>query len=294
MYYLLQKYAVESVRHLMERSAGSCLLFGAMPAFYYLFDNIFTTYTNFLDTGSRAAILFMPFITSTFYFVFVLLYYAETQKQASIQRERDMLDAQFRQAQTEFASLRQMQQNAAAYRHDMRHHFALLQSLAAKERIKEIRDYLQTATADIDAITPVRFCENETVNLILSSFSSRAKQLEIQFTADAKLPDYLPFSDTELCSLLSNALENAINACKHIADKNRRCIKLRMYSRNNKLCIDIRNTFQDEPVFRHGLPVSKEQDHGIGSKSMAQIVEKHGGVFKFTVKDGWFAFQATA
>lgn len=47
MYYLLQKYAVESVRHLMERSAGSCLLFGAMPAFYYLFDNIFTTYTIF-------------------------------------------------------------------------------------------------------------------------------------------------------------------------------------------------------------------------------------------------------
>ena len=68
--------------------------------------------------GARVAVQFMPFVTTAFYFIFVLFYYAETQKQASLQRERDMLDTQFRQAQTEFASLRQMQQNAAAYRHD--------------------------------------------------------------------------------------------------------------------------------------------------------------------------------
>lgn len=294
IYYLLQKYVVKSVQHLMERSVKSCLLFGAMPAFYYLFEHATTVYTDFMYSGTRAVVQFMPFLTSAFYIVFVLLYFVETQKQASTQRERDMLDAQFRQAQTEIASLRKMQQNAAAYRHDMRHHFTLLQGLASKGRIEEIKEYLRIAQSDIDAITPVRFCENETVNLILSSFASKAKQSKITLTIEAKLPESIPFSDTELCSLLSNALENAIQACENIDDISKRIIKLRIYSKNNKLCIDIRNSYQTEPIFHQDLPVSKEQGHGFGTKSMAHIVEKHGGVYQFSVNDGWFIFQATA
>jgi two-component system, LytTR family, sensor histidine kinase AgrC len=294
MYYVLQKYVAKSVQHLIERSAKSCLIFGAVPAFYYLLDYTTTVYTDFLYRGTRTAVQFMPFIISAFYFVFVLFYYAEAQRQANVERERDMLVTQFRQAQSEFASMRQMQQNAAAYRHDMRHHFALLQGLASKELIEDIKEYLRTAQSDMDAITPIRFCENETVNLILSAFATKAKQSGIQLTIDAKLPDRLPFSDTELCSLLSNALENAIQASENIDDYNTRFIKLRMYSKNNKLCIDIRNRYQTEPIFHQGLPISKEPGHGFGTKSMAHVVEKHGGVFQFSVKDGWFIFQATA
>lgn len=294
VYYLLQKYALKSVQHLMERSVKSCLLFGAMPAFYYLFEHIATVYTDFMYSGTRAAVQFMPFLTSAFYIVFVLLYFSEAQKQINIQRERDMLDTQLRQAQTEFASLRKLQQNAAAYRHDMRHHLALLQSLAADGRIEEIKEYLRTVQSDIDSITPMRFCENETVNLILSSFASKAKQSGILLMVEAKLPNSLTFSDTELCSLLSNALENAIHACENIVDTNERHIKLRMYSKNNKLCIDIRNRYIKEPIFHDGIPVSKEQGHGFGTKSMVQIVEKHGGVCQFSIMDGWFIFQATA
>lgn len=293
-YYFLKRYVAGSVRQLMEKSTKSCLFLGGVPLFYYLFDYVTAIYTDVLYSGTEWAVQFMPSTISVFYFVFVILYYAETQKQASLQREKDMLDAQFRLAQTEFASLRQLQQNAASYRHDMRHHFALLQGLASKEHIEGIKEYLQTAQSDMDAITPTRFCGNETVNLILSAFATKAKQGSIMLTVDAKLPDLLPFRDTELCSLLSNALENAIHACEQIPDSNKRIIRLRMYSKNNKLCIDLHNSYQAEPIFQQGLPVSKEQGHGFGTKSMIHIVEKHGGVFQFSVKDGWFIFQATA
>ena len=292
-YFILKRYVAGSVQQLMELSLKSCLILGGVPFFYYVFDYTTTIYTDVLYRGTEWAVQFMPSTVSIFYFVFVILYYAETQKQATLQRERDMLDTQFRLAQTEFSSLRQLQQNAAAYRHDMRHHFALLQGLASKGHIDEIKEYLHTAQSDMDAITPIRFCENETVNLILSSFASKAKHSHIQLTIDAKLPDSLPFSDTELCSLLSNALENAIQATEHISDHNKRMIRLRVYSKNNKLCIDIRNSYVTEPLMNQGLPVSKEQGHGFGTKSMALIVEKHGGVFQFSVKDGWFIFQAT-
>ena len=293
-YYFLKRYVTGSVRQLMEASAKARLFLGGVPLFYYLFDYTTTIYTDVLYSGTEWAVQFMPSTISIFYFLFVVLYYAETQKQANLQRERDMLDAQFQLAQAEIASLRQLQQNAAAYRHDMRHHFALLQGLASKENIEGISEYLRTAQSDMEAITPARFCENETVNLILSAYATKAKQAEIMLTVDAKLPDLLPFSDTELCALLSNALENAVQATKNMPDKSDRSIAVRMYSKNNKLCIDIRNRYQTEPTFYRGLPVSREQEHGLGTKSMAHIVEKHGGVFQFSAKDGWFVFQATA
>jgi len=294
MYYLLQKYVINSARYLIERSVKSCLLFAAMPAFYYVFDFAATVYTDFLYTGNRAAVQFMPFVTAAFYLVFVLLYYIEAQKQLAVQRERDILDTQLRQAHTELASLRRMHRSAAAYRHDMRHHLALLQNLAAEGRLNEIREYLYTAEADINAITPSRWCENETVNLILSAFAARASQAGIHLTAEVSLAGPLPFSDTELCSLLSNALENAIQAAEKISDSGQRHIKLRIFFRNSKLCIDIRNTYQTEPLFRSGLPVSAEPKHSFGTKSMVHIVENHGGVCRFSVQDGWFIFQATA
>jgi len=292
-YYLLKKYVIGSVRQLMVKSPKSCLLLGGVPFFYYAFDYFTTIYTDVLYSGAEWAVQFMPSIISIFYFVFVILYYIETQKQADFQRERDMLDTQLRQAQREFESLKQLQQNAAAYRHDMCHHLALLQGLAANGLINEINEYLQTAQSGMDAITPIRYCENETVNLILSSFAAKARQAEITLEIDVRLPDLLVFSDTELCSLLSNAMENAIKAAQGIADSSKRIIRLRMYSKNNKLCIDLRNSYHTEPVFHQGLPVSKEQGHGYGTKSMAQIVENHKGIYQFSVKDGWFIFQAT-
>lgn len=293
-YYLLEKYVVKSVRHLMNRSTKSCLFFAGMPVFYYMFDYFSTFNPSFIYIETRSAIHFMPFITSAFYFVLILGYYDEILKQAKIERERDMLEIQFKQAQTEFASLKQIQQNAAIYRHDMRHHFNLLQGLASKGLLDDIKTYLKMAQTDMDEITPIRFCENETVNLILSSYDTKAKQSEIQLSIEAKLPDTLTFSDTELCSLISNALENAVHACENIEDVSNRYIKLRMYSKNNKLCIDIRNTYHSSPNFYQGLPVSKHEGHCLGTKAMAHIVEKHGGVFQFLVKDEWFIFQASA
>jgi sensor histidine kinase regulating citrate/malate metabolism len=283
----------------MNRSVKSCLLFGVLPFIYYVFDYAVVIYSDLMYSGNRAVVQFLPSFMSAFYLAFVLLYNAETQKQASLQRDHDMLDMQFRLVQNEFASLRQMQENAAAYRHDMRHHLAVIQGLASSET--ELREYLRTAISDMDAITPVRFCNNETVNLILSAYAGKAKQAGITLTIEAKLPDTLPFSDTEVCSLLSNGLENAVHACKNIPESNERSINLRIYSKDDRLVIDIRNSYQTEPVFDQGLPVSNvsrnevssAQGHGFGTKSMAHIVEKHGGVFRFQVKDELFVFQAT-
>lgn len=292
-YYFLKRYVVESIRQLMFRSVQSCLLLAGVPFFYYAFDYFTTIYTKTLYSGTTWAVQFMPSTVSVFYFVFIILYYVETEKQTAYQRERDLLATQIRHAQIEFDALRQTQNSAAVYRHDMRHHFSHLQHMAQQGRLDEILDYLQTAQSDMDAITPVRYCENETINLILSSFAAKAQQANIDFEVDAKSPEAQPLSETELCSLFSNALENAMHACERIADTNRRRIRFHLYTKNKKLCIDIRNSFQHEPQFKNGYPFTTEPSHGYGTKSMVYIVESHNGVCQFSVQDDWFIFQAT-
>jgi len=102
---------------------------------------------------------------------------------------------------------------------------------------------------------------------ILSSFAAKAKQSEVRLTIDAKLPDSYPFSDTELCSLLSNTLENAIHASKQITDISKRIIHLRMFSRNNKLLHWHSQQLSKEPVFHHGLPCQKSRDMALAQKA---------------------------
>lgn len=290
-FYFFHKYVANTLLQLMEKSTKSCVLLGAVPLFYYLFDYITTIYTDLLYQGVSGAVQFMPSVFSIVYFVFIIIYYAEMQKQAFAHRERDMLAAQLRGAHSELATLRQMQNMAAAYRHDMRHHFAILHSMASEGSIEKIKTYLNTARSDIDEITPLRFCENETVNLILSTFMAKAKNAGVNMNVEAKLPGLIPLNDTELCSLLSNGLENAIFAAGSCLDPERRTVTAKATIHKGNLLILIENPYDGVVVFEGGLPQSSQKDHGFGTRSIAAIAEAHRGQAIFNAEDGVFTLK---
>lgn len=290
-YYFLKRYVTGSVRELIDKSNKSCVLLGAVPLLYYIFDYTTTIYTDILYRGAKWAVHFMPSTVSVFYFAFIIIYYAETKKQANAQRERDMLAAQLQLAKTEFITFRQLQECTVVYRHDMRHHFTFLQGLASEGSIEGIKEYLKTAQSDIDAITPVRFCENETVNLILSAFSARAAKAGVLLSVDAKLPATIPLSDTEICSLLSNSLENAINAAAACPDSLHRTVTVKVLIHKNKLLISTDNSYLGEIKMKDGLPQSPFESHGYGTRSIAAIANAHGGQALFNVEGGVFSLK---
>lgn len=290
-YYLFRKYVAGVLLQLMEKSTKTCLQLGVVPLFYYIFDYITTIYTDLLYQGVQGAVQFMPSVLSVAYFVFIVLYYIEMQKQARAQEERDMLAAQLHGAHMELVSLRQMQEMAAAYRHDMRHHIAMLQGMASEGNLDKIKNYLKVAQSDIEAITPVRFCENETVNLILSTFYNKAKQAGVTMAVDAKLPEYVPLSDTELCSLLSNGLENAVFAAAACPEPERRTVSVKVMIHRNNLLILIENSYADKIVIKSGLPQSSHEGHGYGTRSISAIADAHGGQAIFSTEHGVFTLK---
>ncbi len=293
VYYFLKRYIADSVRQLMERSTRSCLIFGAVPLLYYVFDYTTTVYTNLLYSGAREVVQFTPSVICTFYLIFVLQYYNESQKQEIAQRERDIYASQLQQAQIELSTMRQMQKGTAIYRHDMRHHLSLIGGFAADGDLQKIIDYLAATEANINALTPVRYCENETVNLILSSFEARAKRAHVIFQSKIKLPEVISINDTELCSLLSNALENAINAASQVMDKKLRKVYFQALVNGDKLIVSTENAYVGKIEMDGELPKSnsKEAGHGFGIKSMISIVERHDGLYSFQVEGEVFILQ---
>lgn len=293
VYYLLKKYVADSVRQLIERSKRTCLLFAAVPFLYYLFDYATTVYTELLYSGAREVVQFAPSVICTFYLVFVLLYYNETQKQTMAQRERDIIASQFQYARLELDAMRQMQMNTVIYRHDMRHHLSLIGGYATDGDLTKIKKYLASTEAAIDALTPIRYCEHETVNLILSSFENKAKKLQVTLHADVKLPDVLEMNDTELCSLLSNALENAIFAASQVEEGKLRKVYFHAVINDDRLVISTENAYVGKIDMEGELPKSnkKEAGHGFGIKSMVDIVELHGGLYSFDTEGGVFILR---
>ncbi len=293
VYYFLKKYVANSVIQLVERSTRSCLLFGVVPLLYYLFDYSTTIYTDLLYSGAREAVQFSPSVICTFYLVFVLLYYNESQQQTKAQRERDIFASQFQQARLELATMRQMQNNTMIYRHDMRHHLSLIGGFAADGDLQKIKEYLASTEAVIDALTPIRYCENETVNLILSNFENKARKIQVALYADVKLPEELDVNDTELCALLSNALENAITAVNLVEEKKLRKVYINAVINGDRLVISTENAYVGKIEMEGELPISnrKEAGHGLGIKSMVDIVERHGGLYSFETEGGVFILK---
>ncbi len=166
-----------------------------------------------------------------------------------------------------------------------------LQNCIAENELEQALEYIHQICADIDNSRVIRYCENDALNLILSSYAGQASDagIELQFTVTAT--DFTRFQITDLCSLFANALENAIYACEKIPAPEKRYITLKVYEKNNRICIQIANSYLQEPVFENEIPISHEPNHGLGTKSMISVVEKYHGVYGFFAEDGKFRFR---
>lgn len=289
--FLLQRYFVKPAYRAMTYSKQSLFLFGCLPLFYYLFDYATTIYTDALYQGIHMVSEFLPTAMALFYISFVVLYHKEVQRKNKIELDNTRLNMLLEQAASQIQVERVAQERARIYRHDLRHHLSLLSGFADVGDVEKIKDYLAQIKSSMDDVTPSRFCENETVNIIISSFDSKAKKNNVTLTANAQLPQKLSIPDAELCAVLSNGLENAINAASRIEDPELRNVRLDCKTNAGKLLILIQNVYSGKIEMANEIPVSNEEKHGFGCRSISAIAEKREGFCTFKAEDGIFTLR---
>lgn len=196
------------------------------------------------------------------------------------------------QAVREIAALRESQDKVNIYRHDMRHHMQYISSCIGNGRLEQAQDYIHEIYAEIEANKVAAFCENEAANLVFSIFKKRAEDSGIQMGIRAEIPQNIPVSETDLCVMLFNALENALHACRELEEKGRTGrIEVLVYEKDGGLLLQIVNSCSDEIIFDGGIPVTDRAGHGIGMQSICAIVEQYGGMYSFSAKGGQFILR---
>ncbi|MEL1136560.1 GHKL domain-containing protein [Desulfitobacterium sp. THU1] len=231
------------------------------------------------------------FIITLTAYILILDIAKSTREKEVLQGVKMVLSLQLESANQQLSALEATQEQSAIYRHDMRHHFALIGGYLAAGDSQKAEEYVRSAQADIDEITPHRYCKNNTVNLILSSCAAKAKTNGVALSVEADLPQSLSLSETELCTLLSNGLENAIMAAAQVADDQFRKVRISCQTHKDNLLIFIENSFTGEVAMENGLPQSRREGHGFGVKSMAMIAEKYNGYCSFEAKGELFTLR---
>ena len=157
-------------------------------------------------------------------------------------------------------------------RHDRRHFEALLYQLLEEGNIEEAKKYLAERLA-MEPQPVMKYCENTTVNAAISHYMACAKMEQIPMTVSANIPSGLSVNELELAIVISNLLENAIKACRKLPETERYVKLTAKYK--NQLLLEIENSCDRKVVLdEDGYPFSREEDHGIGTRSVVAFVNK--------------------
>lgn len=222
-------------------------------------------------------------ILALFYSMFLMMANI-LNKNKKLQQENLFLSVQ----QERYENLRSAIEEARQARHDIRHHFIQLSAMAKDGDLEKIKKYLQNALDKIPTLD-YHFCENQSVDNVIGYYYALAQKEEIPFDARVDLPKELSVDEMDLCLILSNLLENALEASRKTAAAQQR-ISLEIYQHSASiLLIRVENNFDGNIKEKdHLFHSTKRTGLGVGTQSVRRTAEKNDGSCDFTYENGVF------
>ena len=177
------------------------------------------------------------------------------------------------------------------WRHDYRNHISVMLAELKTGQLSELENYLQELTADLNTVDTVVKTGNVTVDAILNSKLSLAKTKDIKTDVTATVPE-TDISDVELCVIIGNLLDNAMEACMKISDESLRFIRVYIGTFKEQFYISVTNAMTGEPK-RIGkiYKTDKSGEHGFGLMRIDSIIKKYGGYLRREHDEGVFGTE---
>jgi hypothetical protein len=286
--FVIYKYLRPYVIKILAYSDVKIRLLVIIPLIYYVIAYLTTVYTQLLYLSRVVVIGILTTGLASVFYYFLVAYFNELEKRFEIQNEQNILSVQLSALQARTETMKQAEENAMIHRHDLRHHLHLINGYLIENNTAEAQKYIVAMEETIDNTATVKYCDNQAINLILSSYINMAKNENIAVKTQAYIPKTCEIADMDLCIILANAIENAINACMNIKETSNRKINISCKSKNDKLFIEVTNSFIGVLQFKNDMPVTDRNNHGFGTRSIAATVEKYKGIYSFTAQDGIF------
>ncbi|WP_394926513.1 GHKL domain-containing protein [uncultured Robinsoniella sp.] len=200
------------------------------------------------------------------------------------------MEQQLSMQQEHFIQLQEKIEEVRAAKHDLRHNLRTFRTLLDTGNIQGIMDYLnQYEKQPALQIAPFTYCNNLTADAVIRYYTQIARGARITFNVSLSLPQDFPLPDFELCIILSNLLENAVEACSRQQEHEIRSICLQGKYTNDQFYMIVNNSYTGKPYINHGRFLSsKRNEYGIGISSVNKIIKNYNGICSIQTKNKEF------
>lgn len=194
--------------------------------------------------------------------------------------------------ETHYSEVDNMYRKMRGWRHDYRNHIQTMKVLASEGDLDALKKYLDKLDEDLNTVDVVVKTGNKMTDAILNSKISLAKSKGINVIADAKVPVELKMSDIDLCIVMGNLFDNAIEASLALPEQER-LIRLYMDIKNTQLYMCLTNFTSVKKLKKQGgrYVTTKGEGHGFGLVRVDDIIERYGGYISRNSEDGAFTTE---
>lgn len=217
---------------------------------------------------------------------FCVVYYIRKKRKL----EKRFIEYQDKVTDRQLTEVREVYQTMRGWRHDYHNHLQVMKAYLEMNQYKEMKDYLNLLEQDLDRIKINYNSGNANLDAILNSKLSLAEKEEIQINCKTEIAGSISMEDTDLCNLIGNLIDNAVEACQKVPLG--RFLRIYICTRRSQLYISITNSTNE--VIRkldQEYITQKRGNHGHGLKRIDQVVEKYGGYIKRANEPGVFTTE---
>ncbi len=200
--------------------------------------------------------------------------------------QRELIETHYQEVDTMYKKMR-------GWRHDYRNHIQTLKVLAENENLTAIKEYLDMLDTDLSTVDTVIKTGNAMADAILNSKISLASSRGIKVKANAHIPVKLSMSELDLCVILGNLFDNAIEASMSLPEE-KRIIRVYMDMKHTQLYISFTNFTAGKKLNKISgrfRSTKSEDGHGFGLVRIDGIIKKLDGYLNRNSEDGAFTTE---
>lgn len=235
-------------------------------------------YTTIFTIGVLSIWLLMYFLL-----YFVCQYFSKATEASILSVQNNMIERYILRKQETDERIRMLS-------HDLKH--SLVQWRIMAEEKGEINVLQNITEYERQLLSSLLInVENESASAIINQKYLEAKQAKVTFQVDGIFHKDLIMCNLDLCSLLGNMLDNAIEAAAKVETEALRCVRLSIKRKGNLLIMVVENGYAIEPIVKDGVFITLKKDkfhHAIGMMSIRYVTEKYNGVVKNSYENNWF------
>lgn len=185
--------------------------------------------------------------------------------------------------------------NAKLY-HDFNNHMNVLYQFLIRGDAKMAMEYLDNISEPIRETMKKTWTGNDVVDVVINSKLSKMEKEGIKTSVNVEFPGNTDILQNDVCTILSNLLDNAIEACEKTRDTSHKWIQITIRTINEMVLFKIENGLEEKPRFKNMKLITTKVDktfHGWGMKSVGTAIKKYDGVMQYTVEENKFSVVVT-